>query len=86
MEPFTKKYFRLPREQIGFLRFILESYDGLAFARTLDSRLALVEVAYPHRAAPTPRRSSPPWSKTSPWKKPRLPPQGNISLSDPFPF
>lgn len=47
MEPFTKKYFRLPREQIGFLRFILESYDGLAFARTLDSRLALVEVAYP---------------------------------------
>jgi hypothetical protein len=47
MEPFTKKYFRLPRKQIGFLRFILESYDGLAFARTLDSRLALVEIAYP---------------------------------------
>jgi hypothetical protein len=47
MKPFTKKYYRLPRKQIGFLRFILESYDGLAFARTLDSRLALVEVAYP---------------------------------------
>ncbi|MBW2689988.1 MAG: DUF4911 domain-containing protein, partial [Deltaproteobacteria bacterium] len=36
---------------IGHLRFILESYDGLAFARTLDKRLGLVEIAYsPSRA------------------------------------
>jgi hypothetical protein len=47
MDPFIKKYFRLPREQIAFLRFILESYDGLAFARTLDNRQALVEIAFP---------------------------------------
>ena len=42
-----KSYYRLPRQQIGYLRFILESYDGLAFVRTLDSREALVEIAYP---------------------------------------
>ncbi len=43
---FTKRYFQLPRAEIGYLRFILESYDGLAFARTLDNRAALVEIAY----------------------------------------
>jgi hypothetical protein len=44
-EVFTKRYFRLPRVEIGHLRFILESYDGLAFARTLDSSTGLVEIA-----------------------------------------
>jgi len=42
---FTKRYFQLPRAEIGHLRFILESYDGLAFARTLDSSTGLVEIA-----------------------------------------
>ena len=44
-EIFSKRYFRLPRAEIGHLRFILESYDGLAFARTLDSGSGLVEIA-----------------------------------------
>ena len=44
-EIFSKRYFQLPRAEIGHLRFILESYDGLAFARTLDSRAGLVEIA-----------------------------------------
>ena len=44
---FEKRYFLLPRAEIAHLRFILESYDGLAFARTLDSREGLVEIAYP---------------------------------------
>ena len=44
-EIFSKRYFRLPRAEIGHLRFILESYDGLAFARTLDSSIGLVEIA-----------------------------------------
>jgi hypothetical protein len=44
---FSKRYFQIPRAEIGHLRFILESYDGLAFARTLDNQLALVEIAYP---------------------------------------
>lgn len=46
-EPFAKRYYRLDRAAIGMLRFLLESYDGLAFMRTLDAREALVEVAYP---------------------------------------
>ncbi len=44
-EIFSKRYFQLPRAEIGQLRFILESYDGLAFARTLDSHAGLVEIA-----------------------------------------
>jgi hypothetical protein len=44
---FDKRYFFLPRAEIGHLRFILESYDGLAFARTLDKQNGLVEIAYP---------------------------------------
>jgi Domain of unknown function (DUF4911) len=46
MDEFDKRYFQLPRAEIGYLRFILESYDGLAFVRTLDSREALVEIAF----------------------------------------
>jgi hypothetical protein len=46
-EIFNKRYFQLPRAEIGHLRFILESYDGLAFARTLDNQIAVVEIAYP---------------------------------------
>ena len=46
-EHFSKRYFQIPRTEIGYLRFILESYDGLAFARTLDRQSALVEIAYP---------------------------------------
>ncbi len=45
-EIFSKRYFQMARAEIGHLRFILESYDGLAFARTLDNQLALVEIAY----------------------------------------
>ena len=49
---FKKRYFQLPREEIGQLRFLLESYDGLAFARTLDRAEGLVEIAYsPSREA-----------------------------------
>jgi hypothetical protein len=48
---FKKRYFELPRAEIGHLRFILESYDGLAFARTLDKKIALVEIAYSNSRA-----------------------------------
>jgi len=46
MNGFIKRHFTMPRGEIGYLRFILESYDGLAFVSTLDSREALVEIAY----------------------------------------
>ncbi|PLX80126.1 MAG: DUF4911 domain-containing protein [Desulfuromonas sp.] len=44
---FCKKYYILEKAEIAYLRFVLESYDGLAFVRTLDKTGALVEVAYP---------------------------------------
>lgn len=44
---FQRGYFQVAREQIALLRFLLESYDGLVFLRTLDNRLALVELAWP---------------------------------------
>ena len=46
-DPFLKRRFRMPRSRIAYLRFILESYDGLAFVSTLDSREALVEIRFP---------------------------------------
>jgi hypothetical protein len=47
MDTLAKRYFRLPSRQIGYLRFILESYDGLAFVTTLDPKSGLVEIVYP---------------------------------------
>ena len=44
---FQRGYFQLEKDKIALLRFLLESYDGLVFLRTLDNRLALVELAWP---------------------------------------
>jgi hypothetical protein len=38
------RYFRIDRREIGFFRFILEAYDGLALLRTLDPRTGLVAL------------------------------------------
>lgn len=46
-QPFIKRHFLIDRHRIADLRFILESYDGLAFVRSLDGRSGLVELAYP---------------------------------------
>jgi len=43
---FLNRCFLIPRQQIAYLRFILESYDGLVFMRTLDADRAVVEIAY----------------------------------------
>lgn len=45
--PFLKRYYHVSRAEIGYLRFILESYDGLAFMRTLEPHVALIEMAFP---------------------------------------
>ncbi|NIQ93705.1 MAG: DUF4911 domain-containing protein, partial [Desulfuromonadales bacterium] len=37
-QPFLKRHFLVDRRRIADLRFILESYDGLAFVRSLDGR------------------------------------------------
>ena len=46
-QPFTRRCYQLPKAEIAYLRFILESYDGLAFQRTLDSATGLVEIRWP---------------------------------------
>ncbi|MCK4537079.1 MAG: DUF4911 domain-containing protein [Desulfuromonadales bacterium] len=46
-QSFTKRYYQLPKAEIAYLRFTLESYDGLAFQRTLDSAAGLVEIIWP---------------------------------------
>lgn len=44
---FHRGYYQLGKDKIAMLRFLLESYDGLVFLRTIDNRLALVELSWP---------------------------------------
>jgi hypothetical protein len=37
-----KKYYRMDRREICFLRFIFEAYDGIAVLRTLDPERGVV--------------------------------------------
>ena len=39
-----KKYYRVDRREISFLKFILEAYDGLAVLTTVDSEKGIVVV------------------------------------------
>jgi hypothetical protein len=38
------RYFRLRREDIAYLKFIIESYEGMAVVRTKDPCEAIVEL------------------------------------------
>jgi hypothetical protein len=38
------KYFRLPRKDIAYFKFIIESYEGMAVVRTKDPYEAIVEL------------------------------------------
>jgi hypothetical protein len=37
-----KRYYRVDRREIAFLRFIIEAYDGIAILRTQDRELGLI--------------------------------------------
>jgi len=39
-----KKYYRIDRREISFLKFILEAYDGLAVLTTVDSKKGIVVI------------------------------------------
>ena len=39
-----KKYYRVDRSQIAYIRFTLEAYDGLANVTTLDSFLGVIRL------------------------------------------
>ena len=38
------KYFRVHRKDIAYLKFIIESYEGMAVLRTQDPHEAIVEL------------------------------------------
>lgn len=40
----TRRYYRLARCQINFLKFILEAYDNVAVVSTLDASHAVVQI------------------------------------------
>ncbi len=40
-----KKIFQVDRREIHYLRFTLESYDGMAVVSTIDPHVALIEVS-----------------------------------------
>lgn len=42
-----KKYFRVHRKEIAYLRFVLESYSGIATLRTLDAKMGKVVLHVP---------------------------------------
>lgn len=43
----TKKYYRVDRKEISFLKFILEAYDGIAVLTTSDSERGVIELHIP---------------------------------------
>jgi len=40
-----RRVFKVDRRDICYLRYTLESYDGIAVVRTLDPHTALIEVS-----------------------------------------
>jgi len=38
----TKRYFRVDRRDIAFLRFVFEAYEGLAMIETLNPELGVI--------------------------------------------
>lgn len=38
----SRKYYRVDRREIGYLRFIFEAYDGIAVISTLDDKKGIV--------------------------------------------
>ena len=41
------RYYRVERDRIAFLKFILEAYDGMAVLSTLDSERGIVMLNIP---------------------------------------
>jgi hypothetical protein len=41
----VRKYYRVDRREIAFLKFILEAYDGIAVLTTIDSSTGIVMLS-----------------------------------------
>jgi hypothetical protein len=37
-----RRYYRIDRRQIAFLRFIFEAYDGIAVVKTVDAQKGII--------------------------------------------
>lgn len=44
----TDRYYRLERKNIAIVQFIIEGYDGMAMATTVNPRLACLRVSVVH--------------------------------------
>ncbi len=42
-DDYVRRRFRVPREQVGFVRMIVEGYDGLAVVVTPDPAVGIIE-------------------------------------------
>ena len=42
-----KKYVRVDKRQIGFMKFIFEAYDGIANLTTIDAALGIISINIP---------------------------------------
>ena len=40
----SKSFFKVDRHEIAYLRYVIESYDGMAIVTTLDPREAMIEI------------------------------------------
>lgn len=43
-----KKYVRVDKRQIGFMKFIFEAYDGIANLTTIDAALGIISINIPN--------------------------------------
>lgn len=43
-----KKYLRVDRRQIGFMKFIFEAYEGIANLTTIDPKLGIISINIPY--------------------------------------
>jgi hypothetical protein len=45
MQPMIKRWFKLKRNHIAIVQFIIEGYEGMATVTTIDSRAAIIQIA-----------------------------------------
>ena len=51
-EPTTERFYRLQRKDLAYFQFILDGYEGLVTATTIDNNLGIVKLfIMPGRAA-----------------------------------
>jgi hypothetical protein len=67
-------YLRLPPEQIAFVKFIVESYEGVAVVRTIDPAQAVIVLLIAGDFAAVARAILDSLKDTVPWEELPAPP------------